>query len=44
MVQWLRHLVSAAGDTGSVPSGETRSNMLQLRPGTVKKVKNKNKY
>ena len=36
VVQWLRLCAPNAGILGSIPCQETRSHMLQLRPGAAK--------
>ena len=36
MVEWLRLHTPNAGAPGLIPGQETRSYMLQLRPGTAK--------
>ena len=43
MVQWLRPCASNAGGLGSILGQETRSHMLQLRPGAAKFKKKKRK-
>ena len=43
MVWCLRLNASNAGSLGSIPGQETRSRVLQLRPGIAKQI-NKNKY
>jgi len=39
VVQWLRHLISVAGDTGSIPSPGTK--ILPAAQGGKKKTKNR---
>ena len=36
LAQWLRLWAPNAGGLGSIPGQETRSHMLQLRPGAAK--------
>lgn len=36
VVQWLKFCAPSAGGQGSIPGKETRSCMLQLKPGAAK--------